>query len=237
MARLQPRSHPHSLAAARTSSDDSRKSPRRLPILRGTPPMVGGMDHTELTEKFLRDRVVTPVVLGIFADDEWESVALENDVDGRSDRHCQSRLVCGEAVEVVLDYPGKHGECLRDAAAARRRVQSLHRAVRIRCASHLGVGHVQHPTHPECGDPHSPPNFLGPSECTERRRRDPGRGHAHRSSPLRLRPPSQLRPDRTARTRSLRCLCPLDKEVDVDAVRQSTVFAAPLGTEAGGRKA
>lgn len=136
--------------------------------------MVGGMDHTELTEKFLRDRVVTPVVLGIFAEDEWESVALENDVD--DDRIVIARVVvCGEAVEVVLDYPGNTESVFE---MQQRLVEEFKAFIeRSEFGAHRTSESDTFNTRrtPNAVTRTPRPNFLGPSECTQRRRRYQGR--------------------------------------------------------------
>jgi hypothetical protein len=63
------------------------------------------MDHTESTETFFSEKVVTPIVLGLFANDEWDSIALIRDPEDAR-RLIVRVVVCGEAAEVLLDYPG-----------------------------------------------------------------------------------------------------------------------------------
>ena len=43
--------------------------------------MVEDMDNTELTEEFLLNKVIAPVILGMFANDEWDSYAMSRNPD------------------------------------------------------------------------------------------------------------------------------------------------------------
>lgn len=56
-----------------------------------------------LSDEFLLSQVVTPVVLGLFANDEWDGIAIVDGEDGNS--RAVRVVVCAEAVEVVLDRP------------------------------------------------------------------------------------------------------------------------------------
>lgn len=65
--------------------------------------MVGGMDYTELTEEFLFNKVITPVVLGMFANDEWDSCTMDH--DPADARKWIVRVVANwEAVDIPLEY-------------------------------------------------------------------------------------------------------------------------------------
>src|SRR5699024_7632719 len=74
-------------------------------LLDRSAPMLEAMDHTESTETFFSEKVVTPIVLGLFANDEWDSIALIRDPEDAR-RLIVRVVVCGEAAEVLLDYPG-----------------------------------------------------------------------------------------------------------------------------------
>ncbi|WP_092011603.1 hypothetical protein [Brevibacterium siliguriense] len=63
------------------------------------------MNRIELTQDVLCEKVVTPIVLGMFANYEWESIAMLRDTD--DERRLIARIVvAGEAIEVLLDFPG-----------------------------------------------------------------------------------------------------------------------------------
>lgn len=65
--------------------------------------MVGGMDNTELTEEFLLNKVIAPVVLGMFANDEWDSYGMNHDPTDA--RRWIVRVVANwESVDIPLEY-------------------------------------------------------------------------------------------------------------------------------------
>lgn len=65
--------------------------------------MVGDMDNTELTEEFLLNKVIAPVVLGMFANDEWDSYGMNH--DPADARRWIVRVVANwEAVDIPLEY-------------------------------------------------------------------------------------------------------------------------------------
>ena len=65
--------------------------------------MVGDMDNTELTEEFLLNKVIAPVVLGMFPNDEWDSFALDHTATDA--RNWIVRVVANwEVVDIPLEY-------------------------------------------------------------------------------------------------------------------------------------
>lgn len=65
--------------------------------------MVGDMDNTDLTEEFLLNEVIAPVVLGMFANDEWDSYGMNHDPNDA--RKWIVRVVANwEAVDIPLEY-------------------------------------------------------------------------------------------------------------------------------------
>lgn len=64
---------------------------------------MNGSDGIGLTDELLLSQVVTPVVLGLFSNDEWDGIAI---IDGEDDRSRAVRVVVGsETIEVLLDRP------------------------------------------------------------------------------------------------------------------------------------
>lgn len=65
--------------------------------------MVGDMDNTELTEEFLLNKVIAPVVLGMFANDEWDGYGMNH--DPADSRKWIVRVVANwETVDISLEY-------------------------------------------------------------------------------------------------------------------------------------
>jgi hypothetical protein len=139
--------------------------------------MVDGMDRIELTEDFLCEKVVTPIVLGLFADDEWDSIAMIR--DSEDTRRLIARIVVSgdEIVEVVLDFPG-NDESLYEMQ--QRIVDELKAFI---ASSAVGARRTSEWTADEYNDDRRPsavirpprPNFAAPEDCTQRRRRNAGR--------------------------------------------------------------
>ena len=138
--------------------------------------MLDAMDHTESTETFFSEKVVTPVVLGMFAGDEWDSIALIRDAEDA--RRLTARIVVsGEAVEVLVDYPG-NTESLFDAQ--QRLVDELKEFIE---GSDFAARRTSEWEADAYGaDRRRPvvtrtprPDFDGPADCTLRRRRNRGR--------------------------------------------------------------
>lgn len=65
--------------------------------------MVGGMDNTELPEEFLLNKVIAPVVLGMFANDEWDSYAV-NPTPADEGTWIVRVVADSEAVDIPLEY-------------------------------------------------------------------------------------------------------------------------------------
>lgn len=65
--------------------------------------MVEGMDHTDLTEEFLLNKVATPVVLGLFANDEWDSIAMNPDPAGEG-KWIVRVVADWEVADIPLDF-------------------------------------------------------------------------------------------------------------------------------------
>lgn len=138
--------------------------------------MVGDMDRTELTQDFLCEKVVTPIVLAMFANYEWDSIAMLHDPD--DDRRTIARIVvAGEAVEVLLDFPGSE-ESLYDM---QERLVDEFRTFIDR--SEFGARRTAEWEADTFNAERTPaavtrtprPDFVGPSECTKRRLRNRGR--------------------------------------------------------------
>lgn len=134
--------------------------------------MVEGMDHTDLTENFFSEKVITPVVLGMFANDEWDSIAMDRDPD--DERILTARIVVsGEAIEVLLDYPD-NTESLFEMQ--QRLIEEFAAFIE---ASEFGARRTPEWTPDDYNDAQRPagvirtprPAFTGPSDCTLRRRR------------------------------------------------------------------
>jgi hypothetical protein len=134
--------------------------------------MLEVMDRTESTEIFFSDKVVTPVVLGMFANDEWDSIALIRDPkDAR--RLIVRVVVSGEAAEVLLDYPGS-AESLFDTQ--QRLVDELKEFIEKSEFAARRTSEWEADAHNADGRPpvvsRTPrPDFDGPADCTLRRRR------------------------------------------------------------------
>jgi hypothetical protein len=139
--------------------------------------MVETMDRTELTENDLCEKVVTPIVLGLFAKDEWDSVAVIRDSEDPS--RLIARVVVGgdEAAEVLVDYPG-NTESLFDTQ--QRLISEFKEFIE---SSEFVARRTAEWTADEYNDSRRPqvvtrtprPNFLAPDECVQRRRRNRGR--------------------------------------------------------------
>lgn len=65
--------------------------------------MVGDMDNTELSEEFLLNKVIAPVVLGMFANDEWDSFAV-NPTPADEGTWIVKVVADQEAVNIPLEY-------------------------------------------------------------------------------------------------------------------------------------
>ncbi|SMX80947.1 hypothetical protein BAURA63_01752 [Brevibacterium aurantiacum] len=65
--------------------------------------MVGGMDNTELTEEFLLNEVIAPVVLRLFSDDEWDSFGV-NHPTADEETWVVSVVADQEAVDIPLEF-------------------------------------------------------------------------------------------------------------------------------------
>ncbi|WP_209323550.1 hypothetical protein [Brevibacterium renqingii] len=130
------------------------------------------MDHTELTEKFFSEKVVTPVVLGMFADDEWDSIAMIR--DPKDARRLTARIVvCGEAVEVLLDYPGSTESLLQMQQRLVDEFTSFIEASEFGAhrTSDWEAGAVYGGLWPSAISRPPRPEFHGPADCTLRRLR------------------------------------------------------------------
>lgn len=134
--------------------------------------MLETMDHTESTETFFSEKVVTPIVLGLFANDEWDSIALIRDPEDAR-RLIVRVVVCGEAAEVLLDYPGS-AESLFDTQ--QRLVDELKSF--IEGSEFAARRTAEWEADADNADGRPPvvsrtprPDFDGPADCTLRRRR------------------------------------------------------------------
>jgi hypothetical protein len=126
----------------------------------------------------LCEKVVTPIVLGMFANDEWDSIAMLRD-DRRRARLIARIVVCGEDVEVVLDYPGK---CTRASMTCRSgsSTSSNHSSKRsefgARRDDEWEAGFVRSTrTNPAVVNRTPRPHFAVPPDCVQRRLRNRGR--------------------------------------------------------------
>ena len=132
--------------------------------------MVDGMDNTELTEEFLLNKVIAPVVLGMFANDEWDSYAMNH--DPADERKWIVRVVAArEAVDIPLEY----SEGTESVDELQRTLIAELRAFIDR--SEFGQRRGEDWVADEHNAPHpgltrTPrPDFNGPAECTMRLRR------------------------------------------------------------------
>ena len=138
--------------------------------------MVEAMDHIELTERFFREKVVTPVVLGMFANDEWDSVVIENDLD--DERILIARVVvCGEDVEVIIDYP----DSTESVFEMQKRLVDEFKSFIERSDFGARRDDEWEPDHfnadrtPAVVNRTPRPQFDGPPDCVQRRLRNRGR--------------------------------------------------------------
>jgi hypothetical protein len=139
--------------------------------------MVEDMDRIELTEGFLSEKVVTPIVLGLFANDEWDSMALIRDPEDT--RRLMVRIVVSgdESAEILLDYPGN------DESLYEMQVRLIDELKAFIESSEFAARRTDEWTADEHNDDRRPagvirtprPNFLAPEDCTQRRRRNAGR--------------------------------------------------------------
>lgn len=131
-----------------------------------------GRDVTWLSQEFLDAQIITPTVLGLFANDEWDSIAIVP--DRRNGAGSLVRIVvAGESVEVALTPP--------------RTPETAHE-FQLRLIAELKdfiarseFGRARGPEwHADDDNEESRPlvvtrplrpNFAGPAECTMRRRR------------------------------------------------------------------
>ena len=130
------------------------------------------MDNTQLTEEFLSEKVVTPVVLGMFANHEWDSIAIIR--DPADSRNRLARIVVSwESVEVLVDYPGNTESLfeIQQRLVTELRTFIDHSEFGARrddewVADDYNAGRSRtglfRPLRPD---------FIGPAECTLRRRR------------------------------------------------------------------
>lgn len=139
--------------------------------------MVEDMDRIELTEGFLSEKVVTPIVLGLFANDEWDSMALIRDPEDT--RRLLVRIVVSgdESAEILLDYPGN------DESLYEMQVRLIDELKAFIEASEFAARRTDEWTADEHNDDRRPPgvirtprpNFLASEDCMQRRRRNSGR--------------------------------------------------------------
>lgn len=145
---------------------------------------MNGSGGIGLTDELLLSQVVTPVVLGLFANDEWDGIAIvdgddsndgeddSNEGDGDSSRTVRV-IVCSETVEVALDHPGStetlHEFQLRLIAELKEFIAGSefgrHRGPQWR-ADDDNEGRAR-PVITRM----TRPDFAGPSDCTLRRLR------------------------------------------------------------------
>lgn len=134
------------------------------------------MNRIELTQKVLCEKVVTPIVLGMFANYEWDSIAMLHDTE--DERRVIARIVvAGEAVEVLLDFPG-NDESLYDMQE--RLVEEFQAFIE---RSEFGARRTPEWEADWFGAESRPtvvtrtprPDFDSPPECIQRRLRNRGR--------------------------------------------------------------
>ena len=138
--------------------------------------MVGVMNRIELTQDVLCEKVVTPIVLGMFANYEWDSIAMLRDTD--DERRLIARIVvAGEAVEVLLDFPG-NDESLYDMQE--RLVEEFRAFIE---SSEFGARRTPEWEADSLALEQKPavvtrtprPDFDGPPDCVQRHLRNRGR--------------------------------------------------------------
>ena len=138
--------------------------------------MVGHMDRIELTQDVLCEKVVTPIVLAMFADHEWDSIAMLRDTE--DERRLFARIVvAGEAIEVLLDYPG-NDESLYDmqerlVAEFRSFIETSEFGARRTPEWEADSFALEHKPAVVTRTPR--PDFDGPPDCVQRRLRNRGR--------------------------------------------------------------
>lgn len=132
---------------------------------------MNGSDGIGLTDELLLSQVVTPVVLGLFSNDEWDGIAI---IDGEDGGSRAVRVVVGpETIEVHLDHPEStetlHEFQLRLVAELTEFIArsefGQHRGSQWRADGHFGDGGLPVITRMPR------PDFDGPSQCTTRRLR------------------------------------------------------------------
>jgi hypothetical protein len=144
------------------------------PVADGIDTVADGTDCIELSEDFLSSKVVTPIVLGLFANDEWDSMATIR--DSEDPRRLFVRVVVceEESVEVLLDFPGN------DESINEMQLRLLDELKSFIASSEFGARRTEDWTADEYNDDRRPagvirtprPDFLALEECMQRHRRN-----------------------------------------------------------------
>ncbi|SMX73978.1 hypothetical protein BLIN101_01149 [Brevibacterium linens] len=138
--------------------------------------MVGHMDRIELTQDVLCGKVVTPIVLGMFANYEWDSIAMLRDTE--DERRLIARIVvAGEAIEVLLDFPGNEENLydMQERLVAEFRAFIDRSEFGARRTSEWEADSFNLEQKPAVVSRTPRPDFDGPPDCVQRRLRNGGR--------------------------------------------------------------
>ncbi|WP_181273079.1 hypothetical protein [Brevibacterium oceani] len=143
----------------------------------GTDTAADDTDCIELTEQFLYSKVVTPIVLGLFANDEWDSMATIRDPEDPRRLFVRVVVCEDEAVNVLLDFPGN------DENINEMQMRLIGELKAFIASSEFGARRTDDWTADEYNDDRRPagvirtprPNFLAREECKQRCRRNAGR--------------------------------------------------------------
>ena len=144
------------------------------PVADGTDTVADSTDRIELTEDFLSSKVVTPIVLGLFANDEWDSMATIRDPEDPRRLFVRVVVCEDESVEVLLDFPGN------DESVNEMQLRLMDELKAFIASSEFGARRTDDWTADEYNDDRRPPgvsrtprpNFLALEECMQRLRRN-----------------------------------------------------------------
>lgn len=143
-------------------------------VAEGTDTVADDTDCIELTEQFLYSKVVTPIVLGMFANDEWDSMATIRDTEDPRRLFVRVVVCEDEAVNVLLDFPGN------DENINEMQLRLMDEFKAFIASSEFGARRTDDWTPDDYNDDRRPagvirtprPNFLALEECLQRHRRN-----------------------------------------------------------------
>lgn len=147
------------------------------PIVEDMDPVAESTELIELTEDFLSAKVVTPIVLGLFANDEWDSMGMIRDPEDPRRLYVRVVVCEDEAVDVLLDFPGN------DESINEMQLRLIDEFKAFIESSEFVSRRTDEWTADEYNDDRRPPgvirtprpNFLAREECMQRCRRNAGR--------------------------------------------------------------